>query len=37
MAVINVYEQYFEAQGTFNGVKRKAALVMPVSDSEAGQ
>ena len=37
MAVINVYEQYFEAQGTFNGVKRKVALVMPVSDSEAGQ
>lgn len=37
MAVINVYEQYFEAQGTFNGVKRKAALVMLVSDSEAGQ
>ncbi|MBO7354842.1 MAG: hypothetical protein J6S72_03020 [Lachnospiraceae bacterium] len=37
MATINVYEQYFKAQGTFNGVKRKAALVMLVSDSEAGQ
>ena len=37
MAVINVYEQYFKAQGTFNGVKRKGALVMLVSDSEAGQ
>lgn len=36
MAVINVYEQYFEAKLTFNGVQRHAALVMLVSDSEAG-
>ena len=37
MATINVYEQYFRAEGTFNGVKRKGALVMLTSDSEAGQ
>ncbi len=37
MATINVYEQYFKAEGTFAGVKRKGALVMLVSDSEAGQ
>ena len=37
MATINVYEQYFKAEGTFNGVKRNGALVMLVSDSEAGQ
>ena len=37
MAVINVYEQYFEARMTANGVDRKAALVMLISDSEAGQ
>ena len=37
MATINVYEQYFKAQGIFNGVERKGALVMLVSDSEAGQ
>ena len=35
--VINVYEQYFEANLTANGVERRAALVMLVSDSEAGQ
>ena len=35
--VINVYEQYFEAELTFEGVERRAALVMLVSDSEAGQ
>ena len=34
--VINVYEQYFKAEGTFNGVERKGALVMLISDSEAG-
>jgi len=33
---INVYEQYFEAQHVFNGVERRAALVMLTSDSEAG-
>ena len=37
MATINVYEQYFMAEGTFNGVKRKGAVVTLVSDSEAGQ
>ena len=37
MATINVYEQYFAANGKFNGVERKAALVMLISDSEAGQ
>ena len=35
MATINVYEQYFEADGTFNGVERKAVNVMLISDSEA--
>ena len=34
--VINVYEQYFAAEGVFGGVGRTAALVMLVSDSEAG-
>ena len=37
MAVINVYEQYFEAKHSASGVKRRAALVMLISDSEAGQ
>ena len=36
MAGINVYEQYFEAELTANGVDRHAALVMLISDSEAG-
>ncbi|MCR4952336.1 MAG: hypothetical protein K6A40_13570 [Solobacterium sp.] len=36
MAEINVYEQYFEAEGSFNDVERKACLVMLVSHSEAG-
>ena len=35
--VINVYEQYFKAELKFNDVERRAALVMLVSDSEAGQ
>ena len=34
--VINVYEQYFKAEGMFSGVERKGALVMLISDSEAG-
>ena len=34
--VINVYEQYFEAKHEANGVERRAALVMLISDSEAG-
>jgi len=37
MAVINVYEQYFEADLIFNEVERHGALVMLTSDSEAGQ
>lgn len=37
MAVVNVYEQYFGAEGRFNDVERKGALVMLTSDSEAGQ
>jgi hypothetical protein len=34
--VINVYEQYFKADGVFSDVPRKGALVMLISDSEAG-
>ena len=34
--VINVYEQYFAAEAVFNGVERRGALVMLISDSEAG-
>ena len=33
---INVSSQYFEAQGDFNGVARRGALVLLISDSEAG-
>ncbi len=33
---INVYSQYFEAHGAFNGVERRGALVLLISDSEAG-
>lgn len=33
---LNVYEQYFEAQGVFSEVERKGALVMLISDSERG-
>ena len=36
MATINVYEQYFEAEATFNGVERRAALVMLISESGGG-
>ena len=35
--VINVYEQYFEAELIYNDVERRAALVMLIADSEAGQ
>ena len=35
--VVNVYERYYKADGVFNGVKRNGALVMLISDSEAGQ
>lgn len=34
--VINVYSQYFQAQATFYGVERRGALVLLISDSEAG-
>lgn len=37
MATLNVYEQYFAAEMTFNGVPRHAALVMLIADSDAGQ
>lgn len=37
MAVINVYEQYFEASAVFNEVERHAAKVFLISDSEAGE
>ena len=33
---INVYEQFFAAEGSFSGVERRGALVMLISDSEAG-
>ena len=34
--VINVYSQYFEAAASFSGVERSGALVLLISDSEAG-
>ncbi len=34
--VINVYSQYFKAEAIFSGVERRGALVMLISDSEAG-
>ena len=33
---INVYSQYFAAQGCFSGVERRGAHVLLISDSEAG-
>ena len=33
---INVYSQYFEANGTFFGVERRGAAVMLISDSDDG-
>ena len=33
---INVYERYYAAEAEFNGVPRHAALVMLVTDSDAG-
>ena len=36
MATVNVYEQYFEAELTFNEVARHAAKVMLIADSDAG-
>ena len=37
MATVNVFEQYFSAEGTFSGTERRGALVMLISDSEAGR
>lgn len=37
MAEINVYQQYFGAECTCNGVPRHAASVLLISTSEAGQ
>lgn len=37
MAEINVYQQYFKAECTFNGVPRHAVSVLLISNSEAGQ
>ena len=34
--VINVYERYYRADAEFSGVRRNGALVMLISDSEAG-
>ncbi len=34
--VINVYERYYKAEAVFLGVQRNGALVMLISDSEAG-
>ena len=34
--VIDVYEQYFRAEGEFNEIPRRAAIVKLTSDSEAG-
>ena len=34
--VVNVYERYYKADGVFSDVQRNGALVMLISDSEAG-
>ncbi|MCR5795212.1 MAG: hypothetical protein K6G61_07730 [Solobacterium sp.] len=34
--VINVYERYYKADAVFSGIRRHGALVMLISDSEAG-
>lgn len=34
--VINVYSQYFQARACFSGVIRRGALILLISDSEAG-
>lgn len=36
MATVNVYEQYFEAEGIFSGRERHGALVMMTAESEEG-
>ena len=35
--VVNVYERYYKANAVFSDVQRNGALVMLISDSEAGQ
>ena len=37
MASIDIYQQYFAAEGTFNSVDRHAASVMLIATSEEGQ
>lgn len=37
MATINVYQQYFSAECTYNGVDRHAAAVTLIATSEDGQ
>ena len=37
MATVNVYQQYFAAECTFNGVERRAASVLLIATSEEGQ
>lgn len=37
MATINIYQQYFAAECSFNGVERHAASVMLIATSEEGQ
>ncbi len=34
--VLNVYERYYKAEAVFSGRRRRGALVMLISDSEAG-
>ena len=34
--VTNVFERYYKAKAIFSGIKRNGALVMLISDSEAG-
>ena len=36
MKVINVYDQYFSARCTFNGVERRGARVLLIATSEDG-
>lgn len=36
MATVNVYKQYFEAACAYNGVPRKGAIVLLISDSCEG-
>ena len=37
MATINVYQQFFAAEGSFNDVQRHGASVMLIATSEEGQ